>query len=255
MIVAPNAGIRQIVPVEDACMPDALRPCDTHPDLVDFSYPLPHLTRSLKRQLRTRIVAIGSSSTAGADQVIPFPPRLELALRSRLYGRTIDVINRGIGGQEAADELSRFQSDVIEEAPSLVIWQVGTNAVYRDQDYDRAQVAEAIAAGLDVLADLPMDVVLMDLQYTRAITGPDKLGSSLDMVSRISAAAEKANVNVFRRFALMQRWVQDKIPIEELDDGGQLHTSEWATACVSQVLFDTIVGAPPDARDRCSGDR
>jgi acyl-CoA thioesterase I len=241
MIVAPNAGIRQIVPVEDACMPDAPRPCDTHPDLVDFSYPLPHLTRSLKRQLRTRIVAIGSSSTAGADQVIPFPPRLELALRSRFYGRTIDVLNRGIGGQEAADELSRFQSDVIEEAPSLVIWQVGTNAVYRDQDYDRAQVAEAIAAGLDVLADLPMDVVLMDLQYTRAIVA--KIDMAEDMVSRIAAAAGKANVNVFRRFVLMRRWNQDQIPIEQLDDGGQLHTSDWATNCIALALDGAMAAA------------
>jgi hypothetical protein len=234
-------------------MPDPPRPCDTHPDLVAFKYPLPHPTQSLKRQRRTRIVAIGSSSTAGADGILAYPCRLEMRLRERFYGRMIDVLNRGIGGQEAPEELSRFESDVIGEAPSLVIWQVGTNAVFHD--YNPDEVAAAIAAGLDWLAGLPMDVVLMDLQYTRAITGPDKLGSSLDMVSRISAAAEKANVNVFRRFALMQRWVQDKIPIEELDDGGRLHTSEWATACVSQVLFDAIVGAPPDARDRCSGDR
>jgi acyl-CoA thioesterase-1 len=226
-------------------MPDASRPCDTHPDLVAFKYPLLHLTQSLKRQRRTRIVAIGSSSTAGADGILAYPCRLEMMLRERFYGRMIDVLNRGIGGQEAPEELSRFESDVIGEAPSLVIWQVGTNAVFHD--YNPDEVAAAIAAGLDWLAGLPMDVVLMDLQYTRAIPGPDRLGSSLDMVSRISAAAEKANVNVFRRFALMQRWVQDKIPIEELDDGGQLHASEWATACVSQALFDTIVGAPQAA--------
>lgn len=226
-------------------MPDALRPCDTYPDLVAFKYPLPHLAQSLKRQRRTRIVAIGSSSTAGADGILAYPCRLEMMLRERFYGRMIDVLNRGIGGQEAPEELSRFESDLIGEAPSLVIWQVGTNAVFHD--YNPDEVAAAIAAGLDWLAGLPMDVVLMDLQYTRAITGPDRLGSSLDMVSRISAAAEKANVNVFRRFALMQRWVQDKIPIEELDDGGELHASEWATACVSQALFDTIGGAPQAA--------
>jgi hypothetical protein len=44
----------------------------------------------------------------------------------------------------------------------------------------------------------------------------------------------------------MRRWYRDGIPIEELDDGGQLqlHTSEWATACVTQALFGSIVGAP-----------
>lgn len=223
-------------------MTGAPRPCDPHLDLVDFRYPLPHLAQSLKSQRKTRIVAIGSSSTAGADNVIPYPPRLELALRKRFYGRMIEVLNRGIGGQEAADEIARFESDVIAEAPSLVIWQVGTNAVFRNQDYNPDEVAAAIAVGLDWLAGLPMDVVLMDLQYTRAVIGP-KLGLSEDMVARISAAAEKAKVNVFRRFALMRRWNQDKIPIEELDDGGELHTSDWATNCITLALDGAIAGA------------
>ena len=60
----------------------------------------------------------------------------------------IDVLNRGIGGQEAPEELSRFESDVIAEAPALVIWQVGTNAVYRMTTVTiAADVATAIAPG------------------------------------------------------------------------------------------------------------
>jgi hypothetical protein len=101
----------------DIQMVDASRPCISHPDLVEFKYPLPNLTRSLKRQRKVRIVSIGSSSTAGADNIIPYPCRLELALRKRFFGRMIDVLNRGIGGQEAPEELSRFESDVIGEAP------------------------------------------------------------------------------------------------------------------------------------------
>jgi acyl-CoA thioesterase I len=92
-------------------MPDALQPCDPHSDLVKFSYPLPHLADSLKRRRRIKVVAIGSSSTAGEDNLIPFPPRLELALRKRFPDRMIDVLNRGIVGQEAPEELSRFEPD------------------------------------------------------------------------------------------------------------------------------------------------
>ena len=133
-------------------MPDTPRPCDTHPDLVGFKYPLPHLTQSLKRQRRTRIVAIGSSSTAGEGKIVPYPCRLELALRDRFHGRLIDVLNRGIGGQEAGDELARFEPDVIGEAPAVVIWQVGTNAVFRDGQYNFDDVAGLIATGLEWLA-------------------------------------------------------------------------------------------------------
>jgi acyl-CoA thioesterase-1 len=62
-------------------MPDASQPCPTHDDLVRFTYPLKHLTPSLASRRKIKIVAIGSSSTAGADNVIPYPCRLELALR------------------------------------------------------------------------------------------------------------------------------------------------------------------------------
>jgi lysophospholipase L1-like esterase len=229
-------------------MSDAPRPCDTHLDLVGFKYPLPHLTQSLKRQRKTRIVAIGSSSTAGEGKIVPYPCRLELALRDRFHGRMIDVLNRGIGGQEAPDELSRFEPDVIGEAPALIIWQVGTNAVFRKEQYNFEDIAGLIATGLDWLAGLPMDVVLMDPQYTTAIVKPEKIKFAEQMVSLISAAAEKANVNVFRRFALMRRWcVEGGIPIEELidpTDGEQLHMSDWAANCLTQALFGAIVGAP-----------
>ena len=220
-------------------MNDVSRPCDQ--DLVNFEYKLPYLKAALQRPEKIKIVAIGSSSTAGVPPVVPYPPRLEMLSRQKLDRRAIDVINRGINGEEAPDELLRFRSDVFDEAPVLVIWQVGTNAIYHD--IDRKKVADAIEVGLKQLADLRADVVLMDLQYTQAMV--DKLEASEDMVSRISIAAERAKVNVFRRFALMRRWVCDHIPISALEDGADshLHTGEWATHCVAQALSDAIEGA------------
>lgn len=112
-------------------MADAPRICDTAPDLVNFKFRLPHLKEALRRERKIKIVAIGSSSTAGEGHIVPYPCRLELALRDRFHGPMIDVLNRGIGGQEAPSELSRFEPDVMDEMPALVIWQVGTNAVFR----------------------------------------------------------------------------------------------------------------------------
>lgn len=59
-----------------------------------------------------------------------FLPCSKCCCGQTFYGRMIDVINRGIGGQEAPEELARFESDAIGKAPSLLIWQVGANAVY-----------------------------------------------------------------------------------------------------------------------------
>jgi acyl-CoA thioesterase-1 len=215
-------------------------------DIVGFKYPLPNLMRSLKDQRNTKVVAIGSSSTAGEGNIVPYPARLELLLRDGFRDRMINVINRGIGGQEASTELPRMKSDVLDEAPAMVIWQVGTNAVYRDKEFNFEKVVAAIATGLELLAQIPADVVLMDLQYVTAVVKPGKKELADKMVERIWGVAKEAEVNVFRRYALMRRW-QDVIPMRELidpTDSDELHMSDWATKCVTQALYDAILKAP-----------
>ncbi|WP_050401465.1 SGNH/GDSL hydrolase family protein [Bradyrhizobium embrapense] len=215
------------------------RPCETHLELVKFAHRLPHFAEALRHQRKIKVVTLGSSSTAGADNILPFPPRLEILLRQRFFGRMIDVINRGIGGQEAPEEYSRIESDVTAEAPALVIWQVGTNAVYKS--YNPAEVRATLEAGLDVLAAEPLDVIVMDSQYTQAIVGTDAaLNLANAIMPMIADVTSSKGVNLFSRFALMKRWADAGIPLGELDDGGQLHTSEWATNCVTQSLFGAI---------------
>jgi acyl-CoA thioesterase I len=41
----------------------------------------------------------------------------------------IDVRNRGKSGDEARAELCCLETDIVNERPALVVWQVGTNAV------------------------------------------------------------------------------------------------------------------------------
>ena len=219
-------------------MPDP-RPCNTHLDIVKLQYGLPHFAQALKRQRKVKVVALGSSSTAGADGILPFPPRLEMLLRKQYFDRMIDVVNRGVSGQEAPEEYSRIESDVIAEAPVLVIWQVGTNAVYKS--YSPDEVRATFEAGLDVLAPLPLDVVVMDSQYTEAIVGtPAALNLANIIMPMIAEVTASRQVNLFRRFALMKQWFDAGIPLAELADSGKLHTSEWATDCVTQALWGAI---------------
>lgn len=109
-----------------------------------FQHPMPTLLAHLAGVGAIKIVAIGSSTTAGEGDIVPYPQRLENALRSRYPGRNFDGLNRG-GGEEAPDELKRMQRDVVDERPTVVIWQVGTNAAWKGQDL--GAVAEAISGG------------------------------------------------------------------------------------------------------------
>ena len=160
----------------------------------------------------------------------------------------IDVINRGVGGEEAPDERDRLERDVIDEDPSLVIWQVGTNAVWKAYDLNR--VAAAIDNGLkQLLSSRPkMDVVLMDLQYAPAILSDNRIKEAELMVKLIAdVAAANPLVNLFRRFDLMRRW--HKVEKSGFDrmidpaDSDRLHQSDWSTQRIGQTLCEVIVEA------------
>ncbi|MGA8158161.1 MAG: GDSL-type esterase/lipase family protein, partial [Rhodoplanes sp.] len=82
------------------------------------------------------IVALGSSSTAGAgasSSDATYPNRLAAALKEHFPSNTITVLNRGVNGEDARDMLNRFDTSVAAEKPDLVLWQVGTNSVLRDK--------------------------------------------------------------------------------------------------------------------------
>lgn len=191
-----------------------------------------------------KIVAIGSSTTAGEGDIVPYPQRLERALRASFPGRNFDVLNRGVGGEEAPDELRRIQGDVLGEKPSVVVWQVGTNAVWKNQDLDAT--AGAIQRGLATFANELMDVVIMDLQYVPAVLTPTMEERAHRMVALIETAASRAGfpVNVFHRFALMKQWHEaERISFDRMvdpTDPDRLHHSDWSARRMAEVLANTI---------------
>ncbi len=76
---------------------------------------------------------------------------------------------------------------MLAEAPALVIWQVGTNAVFRKDEFDFDEVIAAIATGLRLLAGHSTDAVIMDSQYDPAVVDGEKLKLSEELVGRICA--------------------------------------------------------------------
>src|SRR5258708_3245078 len=140
-------------------MTDTPPEVDVPAEFITLKHPLPHLAEALRGKGRVRIVAMGSSSTARREDVVPYPPRLEMYLRvpykDRFPDLRIDVLNRGRGGEEAIEELLRFDRDIFAEQPSLVIWQVGTTAVFHKERYDLDKIATAITADSDRTSAVP----------------------------------------------------------------------------------------------------
>ncbi|MET4233947.1 lysophospholipase L1-like esterase [Bradyrhizobium sp. i1.4.4] len=214
---------------------------------IPFRFRMDRLASHLAGVGAIKIAAIGSSTTAGEGGIIPYPHRLESALRSRCPGRNFDVLNRGVGGEEAPDELRRMQTDVIAERPSVIIWQVGTNAAWKMQDLK--PVAAALREGLALLADAFVDIILMDLQFTPAVLTTEKVGSARATVQLIedAAAGARVPVNVFKRFELMRRWHEiEKISFDRLvdpSDDDRLHHSDWSATRMAEARADVMIKA------------
>ncbi|MET4390180.1 hypothetical protein ABIB73_005962 [Bradyrhizobium sp. F1.4.3] len=234
-------------------MSDNLPTIEVPAAIVDLKFPLMRLRQALDGKGPVRIVAMGSSSTAGRADVVPYPYRLEMYLRQHYRDEDprpnirIDVLNRGKGNEEADDELKRFETDIFQDDPALVIWQVGTNAVFHNDRYDVDVVAENIRKGLAQLRARGFEVLLIDPQYVTKMLWDDRAELSDKMVRLIRDAAGDAEVNLFQRWALMRHWhIQNNVSFAQLldtSDPDQLHQSDWSTMEVSLALTNSIIKA------------
>jgi len=224
---------------------------------IPFEHGLTHFAQSLTRG-QAKIVAIGSSTTAGEGNIKAYPERLLSFLQAEYPNAKITMVNKGMRGQEAPVELQRFGTDVIAEKPDLVIWQIGTNAVWQSPDQNPPppsfdQTTSAIHDGLlELLAKTQADVILMDLQYVPAVMTPAKKDKAIAMVGVISELARDAGVNVFRRFALMKGLYQvEQVSFDRMvdpTDDSRLHDSDWATERIAWAVKLAIVGGVEKAR-------
>jgi lysophospholipase L1-like esterase len=217
-------------------------PCRVKAELVRLAHPLPHVARKLAGGQPLTIVAIGSSSTAGAGASKPefnYPNQLQAELAAKFPRQKITMINRGVNGEEIGDMLRRFDSAVLAEKPDLVLWQVGTNAVLRDHPFDGR--GASIREGLDRIKLLGADVVLIDPQFApKVIAKPD----AEKMVRLIGVTAKSENVDLFHRYDVMKNWRDgDKLPFETFVSPDGLHMNDWSYACLAKSLAVAIVEA------------
>ena len=216
--------------------------CSVQPDIARFTYPLPRLSLRLSGGLPIKIVAIGSSSTSGAGASSPtnaYPSRLEAELRAHFPGHPLTVVNRGVGGEEAADMLARFDTSVMAENPHLVIWQVGTNSLLRDRPLDgRSRILQE---GIEQLKARRMDVVLMDPQYApRVLAKADRDAA----VAQIAETAKQEKIGLLRRYDMMRHWYDtERLPFEAFVTPDGLHMNDWGYACLATSLGMAIADA------------
>jgi acyl-CoA thioesterase-1 len=200
---------------------------------------LPHLRTALVHGEEAVIVALGSSSTLGvmaSDPAHSYPAVLQRALSADLADGHIAVINRGIGGQDAREELSRLDTDVLALRPQVVIWQVGANGALRHSDPE--QFRQRVTEGVRRMRAAGVDVILMDNQQSpRLLERQDE--PLFDQT--LARVASQTGASLFSRRSLMQAWQQGGNPPAEFIATDGLHHNDRGYYCVATTLAREIV--------------
>jgi lysophospholipase L1-like esterase len=216
--------------------------CAAPAALAHFDQPLVHLMRRLANGQPLTIVAIGSSSTAGAGATSPaatYPSRLAVELQARFPAQEITVLNRGVNGEETNNMMARFAADVLPAHPQLVLWQLGTNSVLRDHPLNPHAVQ--LHDGIEQLKAAGADVVLIDPQFVPAVLAKSETPG---MVDQIALTAKEENVDLFHRFAVMRNWHDvQHLPFDTFVSPDHLHMNDWSYACLAKLLGGAIAEA------------
>lgn len=221
---------------------DQTVPCNISLERLKFSQPLNRVAQRVASGEPIKIVAIGSSSTAGAGASSPannYPNRLQAELTQIFPRQQITVVNRGVNGEEVVDMLRRFDSAVIEQKPDLVIWQLGTNSVIRD--HVMVDHAAGIRSGINRIKSVGSDVVLLDPQYAPKVIAKPEAEA---MVNLIALTAKQENVGLFKRFDFMRRWqTVERLPFETFINPDGLHLNDWSYGCLAKGIAAAVAEA------------
>jgi acyl-CoA thioesterase I len=216
--------------------------CSAPDTLMRLDHAIAHTAARVAEGRSLKIVALGSSSTVGVGATSPansYPSRLEAALREQYPDIQIEVINRGVGGEDAREMLARLDRSVLAERPDLVLWQVGTNAIVDEEGV--SEEGYLVRKGLARLKAAGVDVILIDPQYSPTVIRRPHAGA---MVRMLKTVAQAANVAVFRRFAIMSHWrTVEHVPFERFTVRDGLHMNDWGYRCIARLLANSIVAA------------
>ena len=237
-----------------ACLPVWL-PHALAKEVTDYSCPapadtvlpglvLPRVAARIDRHEPVTIVALGSSSTAGAGASSPagsYPSQLASALAQLLPNNAVRVVNKGVNGEDVDAMLGRLKQDVLSESPDLIIWQSGTNSLLRHDDLTR--YSARLQEGIDRIRDAQIDLILMDPQYAPLVTA---IPAYSRIVENIEVIGTRNRVPIFHRFALMSHWARTmNAGYSTLIAADGLHMNDASYKCIAQLLAAAIADSLP----------
>lgn len=150
------------------------------------------------------IVVLGGSSTVGraaGGSDLAWPARLASALAGKFPSERTKVVNLAVARQTAKEAANRLDRDVLPLKTTLVIWETGTMEAVRGTDVD--EFRETVQGGIDALRAAGVEVVLMNMQFSRDTHAMINFEPYLIALREV---ADANDVPLFRRHGIMRHW-------------------------------------------------
>jgi len=213
--------------------------CEVTAEMLQVSGKLPHLAARLRAKEPVNIVAIGGASTTGTAAGSPdlaYPHRLQLALAKFFPDVPITVVNKGVPRQSTRQMVGRFATDVIPEDPILVVWETGISDAVRGIEVD--DFTSALQAGIDEVKNRAIDILLMDMQFSRSTATVIDFERYLTALHRV---ADLNEVYVFPRYEMMRYWSeQNMFNFDEVAADERARLAARVYDCIGRKLAQAI---------------
>lgn len=211
--------------------------CAVAAHLATSEYPLPRVAAAVDgpHQLDIVVMGAGSSSLAGPGGTdLAYPARLQGILSKRFPGVKTKVVTNVKSRRSAAEMTDLFEKVLMEEKPSLFIWQSGT--VDAITGVDPEDYRATLDEGVDTLHAGGADVVLMNMQYSPRTESMIAIQAYADNMRLV---AQQHEVPLLDRFAIMKHWSEVGTfdlyaATKKLETAARIHD------CIAQLLADLV---------------
>lgn len=228
------------VRAEEAASPSSQ--CDVPAYLLTSESSLAKVAAAVKGPKRLSIVVVGtrSSSLPGADgEAAAYPARLQAILRERLAGVSVELSTSLLPRKTSEEIATGFEKLVAERKPDLVVWQTGTVDAIRTTDPEEFRTA--LDDGIAILQKAGIDVVLVNLQYSPRT---DMVMAVTPYIDSMRVVAQKMDVPLFDRFAIMRDWHEtgdfDLFATPQGSDHG-LTMAKRVHECLGQLMAKFVI--------------
>jgi hypothetical protein len=201
---------------------------------------LQRVTAAARQTKSLKIVVIGGTSSTlpgPGGESFAYPARLETALKRRLPDFSITVVANVKPRRSAAEIAENIDKLLLDEKPTLVVWQTGSHDAMRGTDL--AEFRDNVARGVATIQARGMDVILVNMQYSPRTEMVVAVGAYSDAMRWV---AREREVPLFDRLGIMRHWYESGqvnlyAATKELGVAKQVHD------CVGRALAALIIDA------------